>query len=280
MSQPSRRPAPAVRFALLGAGCAAVAIAACSGDAPAAEGGASPLTVRPRTPEYVVDVVRAYVHDTSAFTQGLQYVDGALYEGTGEVGNTSIRRVALATGAVQQRRDVPPPYFGEGIVVLGDRLFQLTWKNGVAFVYDKATFAPRGEFRYAGEGWGLTSDGAMLFMSDGTATVRVLDPATFAVARTITVNENGTPVRYLNELEWVRGELWANVWTTDRIARIDPQSGAVVGWINLTGLLPASLRHGSEDVLNGIAYDSAGDRVFVTGKRWSRLFEVRVRRRD
>ena len=269
--------APLLRHALV-ALSAPVLLAACSADAPAAEGGASPLTVRPRTPEYVADVVRAYVHDTSAFTQGLQYVDGALYEGTGEVGSTSIRRVALETGAVQQRRDVPPPYFGEGIVVLGDRLFQLTWKNRVAFVYDKETFAPRGEFTYEGEGWGLTSDGAELFMSDGSATVRVLDPATFAVRRTIAVNENGSPVRYLNELEWVKGELWANVWTTDRIARIDPQTGAVIGWINLTGLLPANLRHGGEDVLNGIAYDAAGDRIFVTGKRWARLFHITLRR--
>ncbi|HMS03930.1 MAG TPA: glutaminyl-peptide cyclotransferase, partial [Gemmatimonadaceae bacterium] len=186
--------APLLRHALV-ALSAPVLLAACSADAPAAEGGASPLTVRPRTPEYVADVVRAYVHDTSAFTQGLQYVDGALYEGTGEVGSTSIRRVALETGAVQQRRDVPPPYFGEGIVVLGDRLFQLTWKNRVAFVYDKETFAPRGEFTYEGEGWGLTSDGAELFMSDGSATVRVLYPAPFAVRRTIAVNENGSPVR-------------------------------------------------------------------------------------
>lgn len=272
---PSRVPLRVVALAA----ATALVVAACSADAPAAEGGgASPLTVRPRTPEYVADVVRAYVHDTSAFTQGLQYVDGVLYEGTGEVGHTSIRRVALATGAVEQRRDVPAPYFGEGIVVLGDRLFQLTWKNGVAFVYDRATFAPRGEFRYEGEGWGLTSDGSQLFMSDGTATLRVLDPATFQVLRTIEVNENGSAVRYLNELEWVKGELWANVWMTDRIARIDPQTGAVVGWINLTGLLPASLRHGNEDVLNGIAYDAAGDRIFVTGKRWARLFEITLRR--
>lgn len=269
--------APLLRHAVVALSAPAL-LAACSADAPAAEGGASPLTVRPRTPEYVADIVRAYVHDTSAFTQGLQYVDGVLYEGTGEVGTSSIRRVALETGAVQQRRDVPPPYFGEGIVVLGDRLFQLTWKNRVAFVYDKATFAPRGEFTYEGEGWGLTSDGAELFMSDGTATLRVLDPATFTVRRTIAVNENGSPVRYLNELEWVKGELWANVWTTDRIARIDPQTGAVIGWINLTGLLPASLRHGAEDVLNGIAYDAAGDRIFVTGKRWARLFEITLRR--
>ena len=257
---------------------AAVIATACGADAPAAEGGASPLTVRPRTPEYVADVVRAFAHDTSAFTQGLQFVDGVLYEGTGEVGTSSIRRVRLETGEVQQRRDIPAPYFGEGIVVFGDALYQLTWKNGVAFVYDKQSFAPRREFRYEGEGWGLTSDGTQLFMSDGSATVRVLDPQTFTVLRTIAVNENGSPVRNLNELEWVKGELWANVWTTDRIARIDPQTGAVVGWINLTGLLPASLRHGNEDVLNGIAYDAAADRIFVTGKRWARLFEITLRR--
>jgi glutaminyl-peptide cyclotransferase len=255
-------------------------LAACGTDAPAAEDGASPLTARPRTPVYVADVVRSFPHDTSAFTQGLVFLDGVLYEGTGTVGKSSIRRVTLETGEVQQRRDLAPPHFGEGIALVGDRLYQLTWTSGVAFVYDRATFAPREEFRYEGEGWGLTTDGSQLYMSDGTAQLRVLDPATFAVTRRVTVTENGSPVRYLNELEWVKGELWANVWTSDRIARIDPQSGAITGWIDLTGLLPQSLRHGSEDVLNGIAYDATGDRIFVTGKNWARLFEITLRRKE
>ncbi len=258
---------------------AALALVACSTDAPSAEvgRGASPLTLRKRTPEYAVDVVRAYPHDTTAFTQGLLWHDGALYEGTGVVGRSSIRRVELATGAVQQRRDLPAPHFGEGIVILNDLLYQLTWQSKQAFVYDARTFAPKGEFSYEGEGWGLTTDGSQLFMSDGTSTLRVIDPATFTVLRLIPVTENGSAVRNLNELEWVKGELWANVWTTDRIARIDPTTGAVVGWIDLAGLLPQSLRHGGEDVLNGIAYDAAGDRLFVTGKNWARVFEVTLR---
>jgi glutaminyl-peptide cyclotransferase len=253
----------------------------CGGDAPSAEVGAgsSPLTVARRTPVWVADVVRAFPHDTSAYTQGLQWHNGQLYESTGQVGRSSIRRVVLETGDVVQRRDLAPPHFGEGIVILGDRLYQLTWQSGVAFVYDARTFAPISEFRYTGEGWGLTSDGTQLYMSDGGPGIRVLDPATFAVQRVIAVTENGTPVRNLNELEWVKGEIWANVWTTDRIARIDPQTGAVVGWIDLTGLLPQSLRHGREDVLNGIAYDAEGDRIFVTGKNWARLFEITLRPR-
>ena len=254
---------------------------ACGGDAPSAEvgAGASPLTVARRTPVWVADVVRAFPHDTSAYTQGLQWHNGQLYESTGQVGRSSIRRVVLETGEVVQRRDLAPPHFGEGIVILGDRLYQLTWQSGVAFVYDARTFAPISEFRYTGEGWGLTSDGTQLYMSDGGPGIRVLDPATFTVQRVIAVTENGTPVRNLNELEWVKGEIWANVWTTDRIARIDPQTGAVVGWIDLTGLLPQSLRHGREDVLNGIAYDAEGDRIFVTGKNWARLFEITLRPR-
>ncbi len=271
ISCPSRR---------LGIAALAALLAACNSDAQDGARGASPLTVGRRTPEFVVDVVREFPHDTAAFTQGLLWHDGALYEGTGEVGRSSIRRVTLETGAVEQRRDVPAPYFGEGIAILGDRLFQLTWKNGVAFVYDRRTFAPRGEFRYPGEGWGLTTDGTRRVMSDGTATLRFLDPDTFDTLRTVTVTENGSPVRYLNELEWIKGEVWANVWTRDRIARIDPQSGAVVGWIDLTGLLPASWRTGAEDVLNGIAYDAAGDRLFVTGKKWARLYQVSLRPRD
>jgi glutaminyl-peptide cyclotransferase len=267
-----------MRGAMLLAAIGMTAVA-CGADAPSAEvgAGASPLTVARRTPVWVADVVRAYPHDTSAYTQGLQWHNGQLFEGTGQVGSSSIRRVVLETGEVVQRRDLAPPHFGEGIVVFGDQLFQLTWQSGVAFVYDARTFAPRGEFRYTGEGWGLTSDGTQLFMSDGTEAIRVLDPETFTVQRVVAVSENGTPVRNLNELEWVKGELWANVWTTDRIARIDPQSGAVVGWIDLAGLLPSSLRHGGEDVLNGIAYDAENDRIFVTGKKWSRLFEITLR---
>ncbi len=255
-------------------------LVACGSDAPAADGGmrgASPLTVRKRTPTYAADVIREYPHDTAAFTQGLLWFEGELYEGTGLVGKSNIRRVKLETGDVLQRRDLLPPHFGEGIAIIGDRLYQLTYTTGMAFVYDRRTFAPLGEFRYDGEGWGLTTDGSQLIMSDGTPTLRFVNPADFSVIRTVVVTENGTPVRYLNELEWVKGEIWANVWMNDSIARIDPQSGAIIGWINLSGLLPQHVRTGREDVLNGIAYDAAGDRIFVTGKYWPRLYEIDVR---
>lgn len=283
LPQSSRRGETSGATRLLRAGLAGalaftvMAFTACGTDAPAADRGASPLTVGRRTPEYRADVVREYAHDTTAFTQGLVWMDDTLYESTGNIGQSTIRRVTLASGAVEKKRDLPAPHFGEGIAILGDTIYQLTWTSGVAYRYDKTSFAPLGEFRYEGEGWGLTTDGSMLIMSDGTATIRFRDPATFDVLRSITVSENGTPVSKLNELEWVNGELWANVWTTDKIARIDPQSGAVLGWINLAGLLPASLRSGKEDVLNGIAYDPATQRIFVTGKYWPRLYEIRLR---
>ena len=253
---------------------------ACSTDAPAADDrmrSDSPLTVRPRTPVYRVDIARSYPHDTAAFTQGLLWLDGQMYESTGQVGRSNIRRVNLQTGAVEQQVDLPAPHFGEGITILGDKIYQLTWQSGKAFVYDWKTFTLQREFTYEGEGWGLTTLGNELIMSDGSATLRVLDPETFEVRRRVTVTENGTPVKDLNELEIVKGELWANVWTKDRIARIDPQSGAVLGWIELAGLLPQSMKTGREDVLNGIAYDSATDRIFVTGKYWPRLFEITLR---
>lgn len=267
-----------LRVGLAGALAVTVmAFTACGTDAPAADRGASPLTMGRRTPEYRADIVREYAHDTTAFTQGLVWLNDTLYESTGNVGKSNIRRVTLESGAVAQQRDLPKPHFGEGIAILGDTIYQLTWTSGVAYRYDRTSFALLGAFRYDGEGWGLTTDGSMLIMSDGTAGIRFRDPATFDVVRTIAVSENGTPVTKLNELEWVNGEIWANVWTTDKIARIDPQSGAVLGWINLAGLLPASVRSGKEDVLNGIAYDAATQRIFVTGKYWPRLYEIRIR---
>jgi glutamine cyclotransferase len=233
-----------------------------------------------RTPTYVADVVAEWPHDPAAFTQGLVWHDGRLFESTGQVGQSSIREVDLRTGRVLRKRDLPAPHFGEGIVLFGDRLVQLTWTSGIAFVYDWRTFEPRGQFRYEGEGWGLTTDGTSLVMSNGTATITFRDPATFEVQRRVTVTDNGTPVTQLNELEWVNGELWANVWMSDQIARIDPATGTVTGWIDLAGILPAMDRRGNEDVLNGIAYDAENDRYFVTGKLWSKLFEIRLRRRS
>ena len=228
-----------------------------------------------RLPVYGYRVVRSYPHDPTAFTQGLEYVDGVLYEGTGLNGSSSIRKVKLETGEVVQRRDVARAYFGEGITVWKTDLIQLTWQSNVAFVYDRQTFAPLRSFKYKGEGWGLTHDGTNLIMSDGSDELRVLDPATFAERRRIKVTAVGLPLRNLNELEFMKGEILANVWTTDSVARVSPDTGRVAGYIDLRGLLtPAEQR--SVDVLNGIAYDEKNDRLFVTGKLWPKLFEIKI----
>jgi glutaminyl-peptide cyclotransferase len=221
-------------------------------------------------------IQHVYPHDPGAFTQGLQYLDGVLYEGTGLNGRSSIRKVNLETGEVLQQRSVPAAYFGEGIVVWHKRLIELTWQSQVAFIYDRDTFNPTGTFHYEGEGWGLTHDGTNLIMSDGSAALRVLDPDTFAERRRINVSANGVPVRNLNELEWVKGEIFANVWQTNYIARVSPATGAVTGWIDLHGLLTAEEARRA-DVLNGIAYDAAHDRLFVTGKLWPKIFELTLR---
>jgi glutaminyl-peptide cyclotransferase len=228
------------------------------------------------TPEYTYQIVHTYPHDPAAFTQGLFYLNGVLYEGTGLEEQSSIRKVKLETGEVLQKRDVPGEYFGEGIVNWKDRLLELTWKAQRGFLYDLGSFAPRGQFEYPGEGWGLTQDGKRIIMSDGSAELRFWDPETLKETARVTVTDEGRPVTNLNELEWVNGEVYANIWQTDRIARIDPATGKVVGWIDCTGLLLASDRTGQTDVLNGIAYDAAGGRLFVTGKRWPKLFEIRL----
>jgi glutaminyl-peptide cyclotransferase len=220
-------------------------------------------------------VVRAYPHDRTAFTQGLQYVDGFLYEGTGLNGRSSIRKVKLETGEVVQKRDVSPAYFGEGISVWKDRIFQLTWQSNIAFTYDKSSLEPQRTFSYAGEGWGLTDDGANLIMSDGTDQLRLLDPETFEERKRISVTAVGQPLRNLNELEYMRGEILANVWTTEYVARINPATGIVSAYIDLRGLLSAAEMPGV-DVLNGIAYDAQNDRLFVTGKLWPKLFEIKI----
>jgi glutamine cyclotransferase len=224
---------------------------------------------------YGYEVVNTFPHDPGAFTQGLVFSDGVLFESTGLNGQSSLRRVALETGEVLKQRDIDAQYFAEGLALFDGRLIQLTWRNGVGFVYDKDSFEPLGNFTYPNEGWGLTQDGTHLIMSDGSSTLRFLDPHTFEVVREVAVTSEGQPVVRLNELEYVAGEIWANVWQTDAIARIDPATGAVRGWIDLSGLLPAEER-AAADVLNGIAYDAAGDRLFVTGKLWPTLFEIRV----
>jgi glutamine cyclotransferase len=226
-------------------------------------------------PVYGFKVVQTYPHDPRAFTQGLEYVDGFLYEGTGLNGRSSIRKVKLETGEVLQSRPIGPEHFGEGITVWRSRLVQLTWQSQVGFVYDLATFRPERTFQYSGEGWGLTHDGTRLIQSDGSDVLRFWNPDTFAEERRLTVIDRG-PVSRLNELEYVRGEILANVWQTDRIARIDPASGRVTSWIDLTGLLPASDRHAGVDVLNGIAYDAKDGRLFVTGKLWPKIFQIEI----
>ncbi len=223
-------------------------------------------------------VVRSFPHDPEAFTEGLFVGADGLYESTGLEGRSSIRRVRLETGEVLQRRDLDPRYFGEGIVAWGDRLIQLTWRSGIGFVHDLHSFDVVGDFHYPGEGWALTHDGRRLIMSDGTPDLRFLDPVTLKETGRLRVTDGGRPVADLNELEFVRGEVLANVWQTDRIARIDPATGRVKAWIDLSGLIGphGQGRYGEPDVLNGIAYDARGDHLYVTGKNWPRLFEIRL----
>jgi glutaminyl-peptide cyclotransferase len=237
----------------------------------AAAGPAGPI------PVYGYTVVHAFPHDPKAFTEGLFYKDGFLYESTGLEGQSSVRRVRLETGVVVQQKNLVAGDFGEGIVDWQDRLIGLTWKSGIGYVADLQSFELWRQFSYPGEGWALTRNDTAIFMSDGTPELRVLDPETLHETRRIRVTAQGRPVERLNELEWVKGEILANIWQTDRIARIDPQSGQVTGWIDLTGLLQTKApMAGPVDVLNGIAYDPGGDRLFVTGKLWPWLFEIRL----
>ena len=257
--------------------------AACKGEqaAPAPDTVASAPTANGAgaTPTYGYTLVATLPHDPTAFTEGLFIKDGKLYESTGLEGKSDIRREDLATAGVELRHTVPAPYFGEGIVAFGDNLYELTWKNQKAFVYDLKTFAPKDTLSYTGEGWALTTDGSVLYMSDGTSRLRVLDPKTFAVLRTIDVHDGGSPVSNLNELEWYKGELLANVWQSWQLARIDPKTGNVTGWIDLTGILVPADKNGTEDVLNGIAYDAATDRLYVTGKNFSKLYQITLKQR-
>jgi glutaminyl-peptide cyclotransferase len=226
--------------------------------------------------QYTFKAVHIFPHDPMAFTQGLVYRDGFLYEGTGLNGRSSARKVRLETGEVVQHVDLPPELFGEGIALFKNELIELTWQSHTAFVYDMNDLRLLRKFFYPGEGWGLTSNGEELFMSDGTSEIRLLDPETFAEKRRIKVHDGATPIEQLNELEFVEGEIYANVWQTDRIARISPKTGTVLGWIDLTGLLSPVYQRQVDAVLNGIAYDSKRRRLFVTGKLWSSLFEIRV----
>lgn len=222
-------------------------------------------------------VIHTYPHDPNAFTQGLVYVDGHMYESTGLPGRSSVRMVDVETGRVVQEAPVSAQYFGEGLTNWGSTLIQLTWQSHVAFVYDRFSFRQLMTMNYPWEGWGLTQDGHSLILSDGTATLYFLDPNTMRERRSIVVKDHDRPVKELNELEWIKGEIWANIWHTNRIARISPATGQVLAWVDLSGLLPESERSDDpEAVLNGIAYDAKHDRLFVTGKLWPKLFEIKV----
>lgn len=233
--------------------------------------------IPPRISLYTYEVVNSFPHDQTAFTQGLDYHEGYLYESTGQNGASSLRKVDLQTGQVVMQVKLASQYFAEGATVFRGRVFQLTWVSRQGFVYDLSTFQTLKTFSYLGEGWGLTHDGRSLIMSDGTNQIRFLNPETFEVERTISVVDQRLPLRYLNELEYVDGDIFANVWRTDRIVRINPQTGRINGWIDLTGLLTAEDRQRQVDVLNGIAYDSSTRRLFVTGKLWPKLFEIKLK---
>jgi glutamine cyclotransferase len=242
--------------------------------------GAGVYVARAAVPVYDFEVVHTYPHDPAAFTEGLFYLNGFLYESTGLERHSSIRKVRLDTGEVVQKVDIAEEYFGEGIVNWGNHLVSLTWKSRLGFVFDLSSLKLQRQFHYDGEGWALTQDGKQLIMSDGTSTLRLLDPTTLRQTGRLEVTLNGKPVPNLNELEWVKGQIFANVWHANWIARIDPASGHVVGLINLTGLLsPTNLADGPDGVLNGIAYDARGDRLFVTGKNWPTLFEIKLHER-
>lgn len=222
------------------------------------------------------EVVNVLEHQRDAYTQGLQFVDGVMWEGTGEYGSSRLQYTDMATGKSCVVAKLPNDHFGEGITLLGDKIYQLTWQNHIMHIYDRTTYRKLATKTYKGEGWGLTTDGQMLYMSDGTPDIRVLDPATLEVKRRIAVTCNGESLPYLNELEWIEGKIWANVYTLDQIVVINPESGVVEKIVNLRGLLPQSEVTATTDVLNGIAYDEENKRIFVTGKNWSKMFEIRV----
>ncbi len=258
------------------------ALTACDGGASAPKPPANP-GVAEAVPVAGYQVVNVFNHDRDAFTQGLFFHDGHLFESTGQYGESTLRKVELTTGKVLKRHAVPKEFFAEGTTLLNGKIYQLTWQEGTAFVYD-LDFKLLKEFRYAGEGWGLTSDGRQLIMSDGTHVIRFIDPETFETMKTVTVkDEKGRVIPKLNELEYINGEIWANIWHSEtlgkpnHIARIDPQTGKLNGWVNLQGISPEDVARDPENTLNGIAYDPVGNRIFVTGKQWQRLFEIRLK---
>ena len=247
-------------------------LASCGGNQVRAKRPAAPAEPK----EYTYGVRAVHPHPATSYTQGLQYADGRLWEGTGQHGESVVQTLDLATGRAEVFARLPKEDFGEGIALLDGKVYQLTWQSNKAYVYDARTGEKIREFRYPGEGWGLTTDGKKLYMSDGTATIHTVDPATFRREKRVTVTYKGAPVEYLNELEWIGNKIWANVYTTDQIVVIDPATGVVEGVVDLAGLLPETEMTATTDVLNGIAYDAEGDRIFVTGKNWPKLYEIEI----
>ncbi|WP_418992478.1 glutaminyl-peptide cyclotransferase [Alistipes sp.] len=255
---------------------AALFLTACGGPARAKRPAAEP---QPAPAEYTYRIRAVYPHSRTAYTQGLFYADGLLWEGTGQHGESVLRTTDLETGRSRVVARLPRSEFGEGIALLGGEVFQLTWQSNTAHVWDAATGRKLREHRYPGEGWGLTTDGRKLYMSDGTANIYTVDPASFRREKTTTVTFEGRPVNYLNELEWIEGKIWANVYTTDQVVILDPATGRVEGVVDLTGLLPDQEATETTDVLNGIAYDADAKRIFLTGKNWPKLYEIEIIRK-
>lgn len=272
----------------------ALLLFSCNGSSPSAVEKNDPVNNNPdittsentaAVPNYDYEIVKEYKHDSDAFTQGLVFNNGFLYESTGQYGESTLRKVEIDTGKVLQKQDVPKEFFAEGLTILNDKIYQVTWREEKGFIYNLSNLKLASEFRYSGEGWGLTQDGKNLILSDGTHVIRFINPETFETIRTIVVrDENGQPLLKLNELEYIKGEIWANIWHSEEIgkpnhiARINPENGQLLGWINLEGISPDDTKRDPEsNTMNGIAYDEAGDRIFVTGKNWKKLFEIKVK---
>ena len=240
-------------------------------------GSSGTSSARPKAPVFQVRVVKSFQHDPNAFTQGLEIEGGKLYESTGREGFSSVRHVDLQTGEVILKQDLPDDFFGEGLTIMGDQIYQITYKNRICFVYEKETLKKTKQFKYTGEGWGLANDGKHLFMTDKTSTISIRDPESFEVVRTLRVKDGRKSISELNELEYFDGHIWANIWRQDKIAKIDPETGAVVAWLDCSKVYPVKNRDNpQEDVLNGIARDADSGRLFITGKMWPKLYEIQI----
>jgi glutamine cyclotransferase len=250
-------------------------IMACNQEKPISKQAESKL-LAPAAIEYSIKVIKSYTHDSSAFTQGFYYKDGFFYEGTGVNGHSTLRKVELETGKVLKKKELAYKYFGEGIAELAGKIYQLTWINRTCIVYDKSTFEEVGKFDYDGEGWGLTTDGKQLIMSDGSNIIRFIRATDFNVTRTLSVTDNGIAIVNLNELEWIKGEIWANIWQTKKVAIINPENGYIRAWVDLSSLYDLLAYNDIPDVLNGIAYDAEKDKIYVTGKLWNKVYEIEL----